>query len=111
MAGRFKYVAIGVVAFGLLLGISFGLGVKYGKGKQTNTTGGLTQAQVLQLVGGGGAVGGAGGAGGAAGGAGGAAGAGGAGAGGGGAANNPALTALANLTSGKITSVQGQTIM
>ena len=100
MAGRFKFVAIAVVGFGLLLGVAFGLGVKYGKGKETTNTGGLTQQQVLSLIG---ATGGGGGAA-AAGGAGGAGAAG--GAGGAGGANNP----LANLTAGRITAVQGQII-
>jgi hypothetical protein len=110
MAGKFRFVALGVIVIGLALGVVFGLGVKYGQGKQPEATGGLTQQQINQLLG----VG-AGGAGGAGAGGGGGAGAGGAGAGGSGSAggaSNGGGTALAagRATAGRITAVQGQTV-
>jgi hypothetical protein len=116
MAGRFKFVALGVVAVGLAMGIAFGLGVAYGKGDEPEAQGGLTQQQLNQMLGigtggvgaGGGAGGGAGAGGGGAGAGGGAAGAGGAGAGGAGA--NQAAAAGGRSTYGRITAVQGQTV-
>ena len=50
MAGRFKFVALGVIVLGLALGVVFGLGVKYGQGKQPESTGGLTQQQINQIL-------------------------------------------------------------
>src|SRR6185436_6885225 len=107
MAGRFKFVALGVIVIGLFMGVSFGLGVKYGKGKEPETTQGVTLAQIQQMIGGaGGTTAGAGGAGAGAGG--------GAGTGGGtgsaGAGGSTASAASARSTAGKITSVQGQTV-
>ena len=104
MAGRFKFVALVVVVIGLFMGVAFGLGVKYGKGKEPETTQGVTLAQIQQMIGGaGGTTAGAGGAGAAGGGAG----AGGAQSGTGG---NTASAASARSTAGKITAVQGQTV-
>jgi hypothetical protein len=112
MAGKFKLVALGVIVIGLALGVVFGLGVKYGQGKQPEATGGLTQQQINQLLGvGGGGAGGAGAGGAGAGGAG-AAGAGAGGSGATGGATNGGGTALAagRATAGRITAVQGQTV-
>src|SRR5262245_7179867 len=110
MAGRFKFVALGVIVVGVIMGVVFGLGVKYGPGKAPECTGGPTQPQRNPARGiGTGGVGG-GGAGG------GGAGAGGAGAGGAGAtgaqASNGGASALAGgrATAGRITAVQGQTV-
>src|SRR6187200_3088446 len=100
MAGRFKFVAMVVVVIGLFMGVAFGLGVKYGKGKEPETTQGVTLAQIQQMIGGaGGTTAGAGSAGG------------GAGAGGGqsGSGGNTASAASARSTAGRITAVQGQT--
>src|SRR5580765_6345077 len=101
MAGRFKFVALVVVVIGLFMGVAFGLGVKYGKGKEPETTQGVTLAQIQQMIGGaGGSTAGAGGAGAAGGGAG----AGGASSGSGG---STASAASARSTAGRITAVQG----
>jgi hypothetical protein len=107
MAGKFRFVALGVIVIGLALGVVFGLGVKYGQGNEPEATGGLTAQQINQLLGVGGAGAGGAGAGGAGGGG---AGAGGAGAAGG--ATNGGGTALASgrATAGRITAVQGQTV-
>jgi hypothetical protein len=105
MAGRFKFVALGVVAVGLAMGVAFGLGVAYGKGDEPEAqAAGITLAQIQQMVGGGGGGPGAGGAGG------GGAGTGGAGAGGAQAGGNTAAAASARSTAGRITAVQGQTV-
>jgi hypothetical protein len=112
MAGRFKYVALGVVAIGLAMGVAFGLGVAYGKGDEPASQGGLTQQQVNQIlgIGAGGAGAGGAGAGGAGAGGAGASGTGGAGSGNAQAGGNTAAAASARATSGKITAVQGQTV-
>lgn len=113
MAGKFRLVAIVVVVFGLALGVVFGLGVKYGQGKEPEAQQGVTLQQIQQLVSGGGGGAGAGAAGAGAGGAGaGGAGAGGAATGGAGAtsANNGSALAAGRATAGKITAVQGQTV-
>jgi hypothetical protein len=113
MAGKFRFVALGVIVIGLALGVVFGLGVKYGQGKTPQATGGLTPQQLNQALGiGTGGVG--------AGGAGGGAGAGGAGAAGGGAGGSGAAGGATNgggtahatgrATPGRITAVQGQTV-
>jgi hypothetical protein len=114
MASKFRFIALGVVALGLAMGVAFGLGVAYGKGDEPKAeTGGITLAQIQQMIGASGGGGGAGAGGAGAGGAGaGGAGAGGAGAGGSGAAGggNTAAAASARSTAGRITAVQGQTV-
>jgi len=104
MAGKFRLVAICVVVIGLALGVVFGLGVKYGQGKEPEAQQGVTLQQIQQLVSGGGGAGA---------GAGGAGGGGGAGAGGatsGGSQASGSALAAGRATSGKITAVQGQTV-
>jgi hypothetical protein len=105
MAGRFKFVALGVVAIGLAMGVAFGLGVAYGKGDEPAAQQGVTLAQIQQMIGAGpGAGGGGGGAGGAAG----------AGSGGGGASQGSGGGGTSSFgsraTLGKVTAVQGQTV-
>ena len=109
MASRFRFIALGVAAIGLAMGVAFGLGVAYGKGDDKPAeSSGFTQAQIQAMVGGGGGAG--------AGGGGAGAGAGGAGAGGAGGANaaaganTAAAAASARSTAGRITAVQGQTV-
>jgi hypothetical protein len=95
----FRTLAVAALAAGLALGISFGVGVAYGRGDPKTVQSGLTAQQIQQLYGGGGA-GGAGAAG-AAGGAQGNA--------GGGAAGNAAALG-ARSTMGRVTAVNGQTV-
>jgi hypothetical protein len=54
----FRFVAIWVVATGLLMGVSFGMGVAKGKGDAPAAQSGMTQQQIQQLLGGGSSSGG-----------------------------------------------------
>jgi hypothetical protein len=95
MSLRFRTLAIGVVALGIVMGVAFGAGVAYGRGDPKTVSEGLTQQQIQQLYGAPTNPGAAGGAG-----------QGGAQAGGSGAA----AQALARSTTGRVTAVDGNTV-
>jgi hypothetical protein len=54
----FRFIAIWVVATGLLMGLSFGMGVAKGKGDAPAAQSGLTQQQIQQMINGGSSGGG-----------------------------------------------------
>jgi hypothetical protein len=59
MLVTFRLLVISLVMVGVAVGVSFGLGVAYGKGDPKTVNNGLTEAQIAQIVGGGtGAAGG-----------------------------------------------------
>ena len=62
MQVTFRLLIFALVGFGLAVGVSFGLGVAYGKGDPKTVNSGLTQQQIQALIGGSGGSGGAGGA-------------------------------------------------
>jgi hypothetical protein len=89
MSLSFRTLAIGVVALGILIGVAFGAGVAYGRGDPQTVSEGLTQQQIQQLYGPptnpAAAQGGA-------------------------QAGGGAAQALARSTTGRVTSVEGNTV-
>lgn len=59
MQVTFRLLVFALAAVGLAVGLSFGLGVAYGKGNPREVNTGLTQQQIQALIGGSGAAGGA----------------------------------------------------
>jgi hypothetical protein len=51
MAINFRTVALGMAAFGIALGITFGAGVAYGRGDPKTVESGLSQQQIQSLLG------------------------------------------------------------
>lgn len=60
MLVTFRLLVIALVMMGVAVGVSFGIGVAYGKGDTKTVNSGLTEQQIAQIVGGTGTTGGAG---------------------------------------------------
>jgi hypothetical protein len=60
MLVTFRLLVIALAMMGVAVGVSFGIGVAYGKGDTKTVSSGLTEAQIAQIVGGGTGTGGAG---------------------------------------------------
>jgi hypothetical protein len=100
MALNFKIAAAAIAAFGVILGVTFGAGVAYGRGDPKTVESGLTPQQIQSMLGiGGGGAGGASGGQGSQGGQGQRPGGG-----------NTTSVLGANATAGRITSVSGSTV-
>ncbi len=61
MLVTFRLLVVALAMMGVAVGVSFGIGVAYGKGDTKTVNSGLTEAQIAQIVGGNGTTGGGGG--------------------------------------------------